>query len=85
MPEFETLVVTDGWHSLLQGRARVILERDVLPAFLAGRRWFAERATPRYHGQTRRRVPLAAGDPGIALAMVEAKGRRERPLNICCR
>src|SRR6202046_4682365 len=39
-PEFETLVVTDGWRAFAQGRARTILERDVLPAFLAGRRWF---------------------------------------------
>ena len=41
--EFETLVVTHGWRSLLHGHSRSVLERDVLPAFLAGRRWFAER------------------------------------------
>jgi maltose alpha-D-glucosyltransferase/alpha-amylase len=32
-PEFETLVVTSGWKSLMQGRSRTVLERDVLPAF----------------------------------------------------
>src|SRR5262249_17640856 len=43
--EFETLVVTDGWKSLLHGRSKSILERDVLPAFLASRRLSA-RARP---------------------------------------
>src|SRR5438874_5336979 len=43
-PEFETLVISGGgWRSLVHGRTRTVLERDVLPAFLAGRRWFAER------------------------------------------
>ena len=31
--EFETLVVTDGWRSLLRGRSQSVLERYVLPAF----------------------------------------------------
>jgi len=74
--EFETLVVTDGWRSLLRGRSKSILERDVLPAFLAGRRWFAERGTSpttRIVGA----VPLAAADPDRGLALLEAKGKRE--------
>ena len=83
-PEFETLVVTAGWTSLLQGRARPVLERDVLPAFLAGRRWFAER------GDT----PIAtqiAGDPARAAgARLRAGGDRgagqaAKPRVICCR
>ena len=41
--EFETLVVTQGWSSLSQGQSRSVLERDVLPAFLANKRWYAER------------------------------------------
>jgi len=75
--EFETLVVTDGWRSLLHGRSKSILERDVLPAFLAGRRWYAERgnlATTHIVGA----IPVvAAGDPDLALALLEAKGKRE--------
>ncbi len=39
--EFTTLVLSEGWQSLVGGRARHALERDVLPAFLAERRWFA--------------------------------------------
>ena len=74
--EFETLVVTDGWRSLLRGRSKSILERDVLPAFLAGRRWFAERGTS---PMTRivATIPLAAADPDRGLALLEAKGKRE--------
>ena len=74
--EFETLVVTEGWRSLLRGRSKSILERDVLPAFLAGRRWFAERGISpmtRIIGT----VPLTAADPDRGLALLEAKGKRE--------
>src|SRR5207237_9031195 len=38
LPEVETLVVGNGWRSLLAGRLRTKLERHALPAFLAGRR-----------------------------------------------
>src|SRR3977135_288109 len=40
--EFETLVVHKSLASLWQGRSRTILERDILPAYLATRRWFPE-------------------------------------------
>ncbi len=75
--EFETLVVTDGWKSLLHGRSRSILERDVLPAFLAGRRWFAERGNLSTATHVTSIIPLVAEGPGIGLALVEAKGQRE--------
>jgi maltose alpha-D-glucosyltransferase/alpha-amylase len=74
--EFETLVVTDGWKSLLHGRSKSILERDVLPAFLASRRWYAERgALPTTHIVGA--VPLGAADPDLGIALLEAEGRRE--------
>ena len=75
--EFETLVVTDGWKSLLQGRSKSILERDVLPAFLAGRRWFAERASLSTATHVTGIIPLVAEGPGLGLALVETKGQRE--------
>jgi maltose alpha-D-glucosyltransferase/alpha-amylase len=74
--EFETLVVTDGWRSLLRGRSKSVLEREVLPAFLASRRWYAERGTPpttHIIGA----IPFAAADPDLGVALLEAKGRRE--------
>ncbi len=73
--EFETLVIAETWRSLLQGRTRSVLEHDVLPAFLASRRWFAERnvtATTRIVGG----VPLGSGDSLLGIALVEAKGRQ---------
>src|SRR5712672_2470895 len=72
-PEFETLVVTEGWRSLSHGRARMILERDVLPAFLASRRWFPGKDSAAVIARLAATVQLAGGDPGLALALVETK------------
>lgn len=41
LPEFLTLVLGTGPLSLLEGRARADLERQILPAFLKNQRWFA--------------------------------------------
>jgi len=76
LPEFETLVVGQGWRSLLQGRSRTVLERDVLPAFLAGRRWFAER------GNTSSNCHVAddfAADtvPDSGIVLVETRNKRD--------
>jgi maltose alpha-D-glucosyltransferase/alpha-amylase len=75
--EFETLVVPHGWRSLLQGRTRSALERDVLPAFLANRRWYANRDAP-VAAHITGAIPLAASDVGPALAFIETKGGSER-------
>lgn len=75
-PEFETLVATDGWSSLLRGHTRLTLERDVLPAFLATRRWFAGRGTLP-HATVREALPISSGDPGIGLAIVETRTEHE--------
>jgi maltose alpha-D-glucosyltransferase / alpha-amylase len=75
--EFETLVLPDGLRSLLQGRSRSVLERDVLPAFLAGRRWFAERGNTSTAAHVVDAIPLVAGDSAVGLALIEAKGKKE--------
>jgi maltose alpha-D-glucosyltransferase/alpha-amylase len=74
--EFETLVVTHGWRSLLQGRSRSVLERDVLPAFLGSRRWFAERGNSSTSNHVTGAIPLDGGHD-LGLALIETKGRRE--------
>ncbi|MFP4537046.1 MAG: maltose alpha-D-glucosyltransferase [Dichotomicrobium sp.] len=38
--EFITVVLTENWQSVLEGRERAHLERDCLPEFLAHQRWF---------------------------------------------
>jgi len=74
--EFETLVVGKGLASLWQGRSRTVLERDVLPAFLATRRWFPERGSTSPTAHIASTVPLSR-DTEIDLALVETKGRRK--------
>jgi maltose alpha-D-glucosyltransferase/alpha-amylase len=76
-PELETLVVTGGWPSLLQGRSRQILEYDILPQFLLAHRWFAERDSLSVLSRIVGTLPLRPGDPGMELVLVEATGRRE--------
>src|SRR5881227_3188720 len=73
--EFETLVVTDGWRSLLRGRSKSVLERDVLPTFLASRRWYAERGSwPTTH--ILGALPLGAAEAELGIVLVETSGRR---------
>jgi maltose alpha-D-glucosyltransferase / alpha-amylase len=76
-PEFETLVVTEGWRSLSHGRARVILERDVLPSFLASRRWFPAKDSAGVTAKLAATIPLAGGELGLALALIETKAGRD--------
>src|SRR5262249_34053695 len=74
--EFETLVVTDGWRSLLRGRSKSVLERDVLPAFLGSRRWYAERGNP-LTTHVVGLVQCAAAESDWGVALLEVRGRRE--------
>ncbi len=70
-PEFVTLVISDGWSSLTEGRSRGTLERDVLPAFLTARRWFAEKDSALHSVRLEAAIPLSGGDPGFMLALVD--------------
>ena len=44
MPDYHTLVLPNGATDLLRGSARMTLERDTLPQYLALRRWYAGKA-----------------------------------------
>ena len=85
VPEFETLVVTDGWTSLLQGRARqrssATCCRPSSPAGAGSPSGAAASIT----AQDRGRDPARSGDPGIALALIEAEGNGAERRAICCR
>ena len=39
-----TLILTAGWETILEGRERAILERTVLPQFIARQRWFGAKS-----------------------------------------
>ncbi len=77
-PELATLVMREGWDSLLEGRSRHIFEREVLPVFLPARRWFAEKASGWLETKVEAALPLTAGDPGFAWALVEVAAERGR-------
>jgi maltose alpha-D-glucosyltransferase/alpha-amylase len=76
-PEFVTLVINDGWNSFLTGRTRQQLERDVLPAFLAGRRWFADKGEGLPAAEVRASISLEHAGMGYLLAFVTATGQRD--------
>jgi maltose alpha-D-glucosyltransferase / alpha-amylase len=74
-PEHVTLVVTAGWDSLTRGRSGYALESEVLPSFLAARRWFPARDVSLISARVRSAIPILPGDPGIALVLVDAEIR----------
>jgi maltose alpha-D-glucosyltransferase / alpha-amylase len=43
LPEYVTVVWARGWHGVVEGRGREVLERDILPAYLPQQRWFASK------------------------------------------
>ncbi|MDQ2083822.1 maltose alpha-D-glucosyltransferase [Xanthobacteraceae bacterium Astr-EGSB] len=78
--EWVTLVFSHGWRALMEGRSRLMLERDVLPQFLASRRWFVEKGrADLLQIRLDAVLPLAMDEAASALAIVEAvtgAGRR---------
>jgi maltose alpha-D-glucosyltransferase/alpha-amylase len=76
-PEFETLVVGEDWAPFERGHAHIALEQDVLPSFLASRRWFADKGRRRPATRLHALIPLDKGRPGMALALVDVTGMRE--------
>ncbi|MCW2237332.1 maltose alpha-D-glucosyltransferase [Azospirillum canadense] len=60
VPDLLTVVVRDGWHSLISGQAREELARDILQAFLPQQRWFAAKDRRIERAQ----VPMFARLPG---------------------
>jgi maltose alpha-D-glucosyltransferase/alpha-amylase len=77
-PELATLVVKEGWGSLLEGRSRHIFEREVLPAVLPGRRWFAEKGSRWIEPKVYLAITLTVGEPGLLWMLVEVGAERGR-------
>jgi maltose alpha-D-glucosyltransferase / alpha-amylase len=76
MPELRTLILRRGVEDLLAEPARRILEQDVLPAYLANRRWFAGKDDEIGAVRLLHADPLPTTGPPILLAAVEVEGRR---------
>ena len=86
-PEYVTLVVTGGWDSVIRGRSGYALESEVLPSYLAARRWFPERDVSLIGARVRSAIPILSGNSGIALVFVDTeirgkKGQYALPLTI---
>jgi maltose alpha-D-glucosyltransferase/alpha-amylase len=75
-PEFVTLVMSNGWRSLIEGRSRQSLEREVLPPFLAARRWFGEKGGPLPNVTLQAAIALGGDDPGLVLALLDVAAGR---------
>ncbi|ALJ35528.1 maltose alpha-D-glucosyltransferase [Azospirillum brasilense] len=71
VPDLLTVVVRDGWKSLISGRAEAELARDILQAYLPQQRWFAakDRRIERAH------VPVSArlDGPGDGFMMLHTE------------
>jgi maltose alpha-D-glucosyltransferase / alpha-amylase len=77
VPEWVTLVFSDGWQSLNKGRTRQLFEHDVLPPFLASRRWFAQKNSGQIRAQLHAAFPLA-GDNGSIFAFIDVTAGQEQ-------
>ncbi|HEY0439815.1 MAG TPA: putative maltokinase, partial [Xanthobacteraceae bacterium] len=74
--ELATIVIKDGWHELLHGRARHIFEREVLPVLLPTRRWFAEKGSRRIEPRLETAIVLHHAEPGYLWTLVEVASER---------
>ena len=82
-PEWITLVVQSGLEGLLVGRTRTTFERDVLPFWLAQRRWFGAKGRALPGVRIADGVPFRMEGEGEALLLfidVEAEGMTGRYL-----
>jgi maltose alpha-D-glucosyltransferase/alpha-amylase len=70
VPEWVTLVFSEGWASLSKGRTRQVFEHDVLPPFLTSRRWFAQKDSKNFSAGLHSIVPLG-GDEESVIAFVD--------------
>src|SRR6185503_11402211 len=73
-----TLVIADGLNSVREGRARSTFQNDILPAFLAGRRWFADKGAGGPSVNLLGGFIVRAGDVDQLLAIAEVTTHRGR-------
>jgi maltose alpha-D-glucosyltransferase / alpha-amylase len=75
LPELVTLVQTAGLQSLVEGRNRLILERDVLPPYLTARRWFAQKGERNLQVRIAQSLCFALAGRERCWIVVEASGK----------
>jgi maltose alpha-D-glucosyltransferase/alpha-amylase len=76
VPEFETLVLTPGKPLLHHARTRTVFERDVLPAYLAHCRWFADKGAAQIRAHVKAALPIGSRGKSVEIALLAATGTR---------
>jgi maltose alpha-D-glucosyltransferase/alpha-amylase len=71
MPDYVTVVLREGLASALRQSGAALQERDVLPAYLAKRRWFSAKDQKLEHARIAYLATLPGGDRELLLAEVE--------------
>ncbi|MBN8920442.1 MAG: maltose alpha-D-glucosyltransferase [Rhizobiales bacterium] len=71
LPELATLVVRDVPDAVVESRSRRLFEREVLPAYLPLRRWFAEKDSARFDATVEAIIPLEERTRGIVWTLVQ--------------
>jgi maltose alpha-D-glucosyltransferase/alpha-amylase len=72
--EITTLVLGEGWDSPLSGWTRSTFEREVLPAFMPDRRWFADKISRSISAKVAAAVPIEHGNDRFGAVIVETSG-----------
>jgi maltose alpha-D-glucosyltransferase/alpha-amylase len=75
MPELVTLVETGGLRSAVEGRNLRLLEREVLPAYLRARRWFAQKSERSMHIQVEQNLCFTLGGHEWCWMIAEASSK----------
>ncbi|MEO1089579.1 MAG: maltose alpha-D-glucosyltransferase [Pseudomonadota bacterium] len=71
LPEFLTIVLRDGWRSVIDGRETLELTRDVLPAFVTPKRWFGAKDAKVRQISFGFSCVLPGPNPGLILAELQ--------------
>ena len=69
--EWITVVLDRGWRSLSEGRSGHHFEREVLPNYLATRRWFAAKGSEAGGARVSAVIPFGEGDLPPVLALID--------------
>jgi maltose alpha-D-glucosyltransferase/alpha-amylase len=80
LPEYATLVVRHHLEELLSPPSRTLLEREILPAYLPKRRWFASKGEELHGVRIAYAVRLPGSEDAVMLTEIEVElsGRTER-------
>ncbi|MBI1212196.1 MAG: maltose alpha-D-glucosyltransferase [Alphaproteobacteria bacterium] len=79
LPEFVTLVLSEGWATLSSGRTKTIFEDEVLRAYLPLRRWYAAKDTKLVSASVAASCHLKGPGDGWLLTILETKFADDRP------